>query len=117
MLAAIFLNGVWFLLWQTFTTGFPGHCGTAALGNAHAMCLCSIPSLPLVMFGLYECRVSGTTLSVPRFVLRLPFVLLFTFIIARFPICIALACQGHPSSDWPGLALSAAGRLFTLGCA
>ena len=95
----------------------PGTLRHRALNNAHAMQLFSLPPLLLVMLGLYECRARAAVVSVPRFVLRLPFVLRFTFTIARLPIGLALACQGQPSSEWLTLAASDAGRSFTLGCA
>ncbi len=45
VLATIRLDCIWMMLWQTFTTGFSGHCGTGALGNALAIQTFTAPSL------------------------------------------------------------------------
>lgn len=62
--------------------------------------MCSFPSVPLIWLGLRACRDVTDPSSLSRFLLRLPFVLLFTFTIARFPVYIALDCHGHPPSEW-----------------
>lgn len=115
MVAAIFLDAVWSQLWWAFTAGCSGHCGTGALNNARAMGLCSILSLPLVMFGFEACRARETTIFVPGFAWRLPFVLLLAFSVARLPIGVALACHGQPASTWVMLVISETQRILMFG--